>query len=90
MSRKTPRWVTLLIVIVALPLFTTPELLSRCPMQPSLARTLVWGYPFYMLIAAVLAWVSWGQRPYMTWLLLTIMVLTTVAMWALVTSPLVI
>lgn len=89
MNQKTPAWVTCLVILVALPLFATPELLARCPAQPSIARTLVWGYPFYMAIAAWLAWASWTQRRYITWLLLAIMVLTTVAIWMLVTAPLV-
>lgn len=89
MSKNTPLWVTLVVILVALPLFATPELLARCPAQPSIARTLVWGYPFYMAIAAWLAWVSWSRRCYITWLLLAIMVLTTIAIWMLVTSPLV-
>ncbi len=87
--RKTPVWVTVLIVLSCLPLFATPELLSRCPAQPSIARTLVWGYPFYMAISGWLAWLSWQQRPYMTWLLMVVMWLTTAAMWLLVTSPLI-
>ncbi len=75
---------TILIIIVSLPLFTFPAMLSACPADAQATRTLVWIYPFYMLLSAWLAWKAYPQRAYVSWLLIIIMLLTTAAMYVLV------
>ena len=87
MPGRTPAWITILIIIVALPLFSTPALLGMLPAADSPARVFVWIYPFYMVVAAYLAWKAYPQRSYLTWLLLILMVLTTVAIWLMASSP---
>lgn len=80
---RTPLWVTILIILFTLPVFTLPTLLARCsPDQPT-TQAMVWIYPFYLLLSAYLAWRVYPQRPYLTWLLIVIMALTTLSMFLL-------
>jgi len=83
---SAPKWVTFLIIIFTLPIFTFPGLLSQCPPDAEAMRTLVWIYPFYMLLSGYLAWRAYPQRPYLTWILLAVMTLTSIAMQILVTA----
>ncbi|MBD5321328.1 MAG: hypothetical protein K2G27_05090 [Duncaniella sp.] len=82
----TPKWVTFLIIIFTLPVFTLPSLLAQCQPDAQATRTLVWIYPFYMLLSAYLAWRAYVQRPYVTWMLLAIMILSSIAVQILVTA----
>ena len=82
----TPKWVILLIIILTLPVFTLPSLLAQCPPDARPTRTLVWIYPFYMLLSAWLAWRVYVQRPYLTWILLALMILSSIAVQILVTA----
>lgn len=83
----TPRWMTVVIVIALLPVFQFPFLLASCPAS-STVRALLWIYPFYCLVAAFLAYQSYPQRPAVAWILVALMVLSHIAMWILVTTPL--
>ncbi|MDE5838290.1 MAG: hypothetical protein K2H39_04490 [Paramuribaculum sp.] len=49
-------------------------------------RTLVWIYPFYVVVAAYLAYLCYPARRIITWILLALMVLTHVCVWLLVYS----
>lgn len=82
----TPKWVTFLIIIFTLPIFTLPGLLAQCTPDDEATRTLVWIYPFYMILSAYLAWRAYPQRSYLTWILLAVMVLSSIAMQILVTA----
>ena len=85
-DRKPPLWMTLLIIVVSLPLFSFPWLLGaiRPSAMADAVKTFVWIYPFYMLLSSWLAWRAWGRRLEVTWILLAVMVLTTAAIFMLV------
>ncbi len=83
---KVPKWVTFLIIIFTLPIFSLPSLLAQCPPEAQATRTLVWIFPFYMLLSAYLAWRAYVQRPYVTWMLLALMILSSIAVQILVTA----
>ena len=85
-DRNPPAWMTILIILVSLPLFSFPWLLGAIPpsTMADTVRTFVWIYPFYMLLSSWLAWRAWARRPEVTWILLAVMVLTTAAMFMLV------
>lgn len=85
-SRRVPMWVTLLIIFLSLPVFAFPKMLANCPADPG-RRTLLWIFPFYVVLSAVLAWISYATRPYVTWILMLLMVLSEYAAWMLVTAP---
>lgn len=84
---NTPKWVTAVIVIVLLPVFQFPMLLGSAPDLP-IVRTMLWIYPFYCLVAAYLAWQCYPQRHALAWILIGLMILSHIAMWLLVTTPL--
>ncbi len=87
-TNHTPRWVAVIIIVAALPVFALPTLLSLAGNSPQpIVKTLLWGYPLYVLLAGWLSWISYDRRPYMTWLLIVIMLLTHAAMWILVKMP---
>lgn len=81
-----PRWFSIVVLIVMLPVFQIPMLLDSCPPDHP-GRTLVWIYPFYVLVAGWLAWQCYPQRRTMAWVLLALMALSHVAIYILVTSP---
>lgn len=85
--RRAPLWVDIVIILCMLPVFSLPSLLSACPAGNDMARTLLWCYPVYVAAAGWLAWICWDERPYMTWILLVLMVLSHASAWALVTLP---
>lgn len=81
---KTPAWVTVVIILCVLPVFSFPALLAWCPPGHEGVRMLLWCYPFYAVVAAWLAWVCWPERPYMTWILLALMLLSHASAWGMV------
>lgn len=82
--QRTPWWMSVIIVVLSLPVFSLPYLLSVC--APGL-KTFVWLYPLYVLVAAWLAWICYPRRRLLSWILLIVMVLTHVAMFTLATQP---
>lgn len=82
-DRHPPFWVTLIIVIVALPLLALPILLNMAAPQAGVVRALIWIYPFYMLLSAWLAYKAWAGKPDVTWILITVMLLSTAAIFLL-------
>lgn len=84
---STPKWMIVLIVIILLPVFQFPFLLSDCPDIP-IVRALLWIYPFYCLVAAYLAYQCYPQRHALVWILLLLMIMSHVSVWLLATTPL--
>ncbi len=83
-----PKLLKALIIIMLLPIFQLPALLSALPADDAAMRTIVWCYPFYLMLSAWLAWICRERRPEMTWILLLLMLLSDIAVWALVKLPL--
>lgn len=78
---KTPAWMTVLIVVLMLPVFSLPALLSAIPPDDSGMKTIVWCYPFYVIFSGWLAWQCYPQRREVSWILLVLMVMSHAAMW---------
>lgn len=87
MKTKTPVWMTIVIIIFLLPVFAFPVLLADLPVGDTPLKTFVWIYPFYMLLSAWLAWNAYPQRPYVSWILLTLMALSSMAVRFLEVCP---
>lgn len=87
MSRP-PVWFTLLVILLTVPAFGFPYMLSALPggEDASAMRALVWVYPFYMLLSGWLAYRSYTVRQYVAWMLVAVMILSTVAIYWLVTT----
>lgn len=85
-SNRTPRWFTILTIVLLLPLLQIPFLLSMCqPESPS--RTFIWIYPFYAILSAYFAMQCYPQRRAMAWILLLLLIMSHTAIWFLATTP---
>lgn len=82
-----PLYIKILIVVLALPLFSALWLVGRLepasPIYPTV-RLMVWLYPFYMLLSSYLAWKAYAERPSVTWILLAMEILSTVSIFLLI------
>lgn len=85
--RRAPLWVDAVIVVCMLPVFSLPWLLANCPAGDDGALNLLRIYPLYVVASGWLAWISWSSRPYMTWILLVVMLLSHLAAFSLVMVP---
>ncbi len=81
----TPRWFTAVAILLLLPVFQFPYLLGIVPADGP-ARTMLWIYPFYAIVAAYLAWQCYPQRRALAWVLLSLLLLSNVAIWILCTT----
>lgn len=77
-KEKCPVWMTVLIIVLCLPLFSFPALLS---MLPQGCETLGILYPFYVIGTGVCAWICYPSRKTVTWILLSLMVLSHLGIW---------
>ena len=75
-------WVRILIIALMLPLLAYPMLLSGAP-DDSVAKSLVWIYPAYVICAGICAWVCYPERSEVTWILLFLLVLSHLGMYLL-------
>lgn len=83
MPTKTPAWMTILIIIVLLPIFSLPALLDQIPPEDGTLKAITWCYPFYLLLSGYLAWFAYPQRPTISWILIVLMILSTIEVWML-------
>lgn len=81
---KAPWWMVVVIIVLMLPVFQMPELLATCPPGMDGTRTLIWCYPFYVLLTGWLSYASYPTRPSISWILLFLMVISHICMYLLV------
>lgn len=85
MENRPPFWAIVLDLLMMLPLFQIPLLLSESAGTDDMTvRTLVAAYPLVVVAAGVLAWISYRRRPEVYWILIVILALTHVGMFYLV------
>lgn len=83
-DRKFPLWVKLLIIISALPVVMLPVIISNCGVaRYEEVKLFIMIYPFYVLASAIMAWISYRQRPEVAMILIVITLLSHIAMWML-------
>jgi len=82
---RVPVMIIVMIILAMLPAVMFPCWLDRCPADSSGLRALLWCYPIYVLLTGALAWMCWTERPYITWILIVLLLLTHAAAWAMVT-----
>lgn len=83
--QKPPKWVTVIIVLLILPVFQVPWLLSHSAEWAD--RPLIYLYPGYVLLSGFLAFASYAQRPTVAWILMGLMVLSHLSMAYLALNP---
>ena len=64
-----------------------PWALSLADAGDSVVRWLVWLYPAYVLLSGLLAWQCYGRRSVLTWIVLTLLVLSHAGMYTLTFMP---
>lgn len=86
-DRKFPLWVKLLIIISALPVVMLPIIIGNCDAaRYEEVKLFIMIYPFYVLASAIMAWISYRQRPEVAMILIVITLLSHIAMWMLPTA----
>lgn len=81
---RVPAWMTVIIIIAALPVLAFPLMLSMSHDIAGGNRYFLWLYPAYVVAASLLAWQCYGRRTVMTWIITALMLLTHLSMWVLV------
>jgi len=84
-ENKMPIWIKALIVLMMLPVAGFFLLLTGLPADHTV-RMLIWFYPAYIIASGVCAWMCWKQRPEITWILLLLMLLSTLSIYYLALS----
>ena len=82
-----PWWLALIVIILLLPAFAIPELLS---MQsdaagnpfPDSVRVLTWLFPLVCVAYAILIWLCWPSRRFISWMLVVMSALTSASIFA--------
>lgn len=77
---KTPRFLLWIVILLMLPVLALPVLLSRTPED---FKMFLWFYPVYVLTTGYLAYQCYAQRREMTYILLTLLMFSHVAVWLL-------
>ena len=86
-DRKFPLWVKLLIIISALPVVMLPIIIGNCDaVRYEEIKMFIMIYPLYVLASAIMAWISYRQRPEVAIILIVITLLSHIAMWMLPTA----
>lgn len=79
---KRPWWFTTLLVILVLPAFSMPWVLSDAPDGTLLYKLIKW-FPAFLLLAALCAWFSYPQRRDVAWILVALIILASISLFAL-------
>lgn len=82
-----PLWVKIVIIVAMLPVVSFPWMLSASRDSGAEIDAFLWFYPIYVLAAGICAWVVYGRRPELTWILVALLLLTHAGMWYLVLNP---
>ncbi len=85
---KAPRWAAWVAVAVCLPILAMPWLISESA-PGGISETMLWTYPFAVILGAWCAWKSMPARPEVYWILIAVLLLVHASMWVLV-NPLIV
>lgn len=77
-----PWWFTLILVLLVLPSFLTPWILADAP-NLSMLDTLIKWYPVYLVASAICAWIAYPQRKAVSWIIVALMILSSVSLWVI-------
>lgn len=84
--RRTPWWMDVIILVLMSPALVFPGLINNMPAEGT-PQALVWLYPLYVIVTGVCTWMVYPQRPALAWILLALLVLSNIAMYILVNTP---
>lgn len=78
---RRPWWFVVLLIVLVLPSFSMPWLLSDAPAR-SLLHFLIKWFPAFLLLSAFCSWMAYPQRRDVAWILVALMVVSSVAVFA--------
>lgn len=81
-----PLWAKILVAVCILPALDLPWLWAGNP-ETDTAKTLLWLYPAFTLLAGVCAWLAWRRSRELSFILLFLLILSHIAMWLLCCPP---
>lgn len=88
MSPRVPWWMYVVIVLCMAPGLCFPWAISLASEGGPVVKALVWLYPAYVLLSGLLAWLCYGRRTVLTWIVLILLVLSHAGMYTLTFMPL--
>lgn len=79
------KYFNILVILAALPVLSTPLMLSVATEGYELKKYFIFFYPVYIIVAAFLSWQCFRlDRKTVAWILLILMILTDITIWQLV------
>lgn len=79
--RRPSFWFALIVTIAVLPAFLLPTFMMWGEQRSApIDRLLFYGFPIYLAVSALLAWLCYSQRRVMAWILVAVMLLSDIAM----------
>ena len=86
-KKKFPLWVKIVIILSTFPIVMLPVVITNCSVaQYENVKMFLFFYPFYVVASAIMAWISYRQRPDVTAILIILQLLSHVAIWMLPTA----
>lgn len=79
-GEATPWWFTVIIIIVALPMFNALKLASDLPAGSELGF-LSWLFPAYIVVSGFCAWMCYADRRALAWILIVLMILSNIGIF---------
>ncbi len=74
-----PAWFIVLLVLLVLPGASAYYVMTLCPPEFSELTTLLKIYPFYIIIAALFAYICYPERRTVAWILVGMIILSHIA-----------
>ncbi len=71
-----PVWFIILLIILSLPLLATPAYLTHIAEDNGIMLC----FPLYVLLSVYLAYASWPQRRYVSWILIGVLLLSYISL----------
>lgn len=76
-----PWWIYLIIIVCMIPGLSYPLQSTLAASTDATVRGLTWFYPVYTLVSGLLAWMCYGRRTLLTWILLAMLILSHISFY---------
>lgn len=88
LTPRMPWWMWVVILVCMAPGLSFPWVLQLIQSSNPIVRALTWFYPAYVLISGLMAWICYGRRTVMTWIVLVLLLLSHACFYYLTFVPL--
>ena len=85
--RRVPLWMWAVIILAPAPGLGSPPMLATISGATAtpMVRGLMWLYPAYVLVSALLAWQCYGRRTVLCWIIIVLLLLSHACIYYLST-----